>query len=56
MFLLDLRWLWQITHLGHHSLHLKGEKVFGYAKQPINYPPDINNDSHHLDDVNFSHP
>jgi len=37
-------------------LHLKGEEVCGYAKLPTNYPPSVNNDSRHLDHVNFSRP
>ncbi len=39
----------------YHILHLKGEEVCGSAKRP-NYPPSVNNDSHHLDHVNFSRP
>jgi len=34
--------------------HLRGEEVFGYAKRPTNScPPSIDNDSHHLNHVNF---
>jgi hypothetical protein len=36
--------------------HLEGEEVFGFTKQPIDYPLDANNDFHHLDRVNFSRP
>ncbi len=34
--------------------HLKGEKVFGFAKQPIDYLPGAKEDSHHPHHVNFS--
>ncbi len=37
-----------------HLPHLKGEEVFGFAKQPTDCPPGV--DSHHLDRVNFSCP
>jgi hypothetical protein len=36
--------------------HLEGEKVFGSSKQPASCPLGANNDSHHLDCVNFSCP
>ncbi len=41
------------SSLLNHVLHLKGEEVFGLAKQPINYPPNVDNDYHHLDHVIF---
>jgi hypothetical protein len=36
--------------------HLKGEEVFGFAKRPVDCPFGVDNDSHHLDHVNFSCP
>ncbi len=36
--------------------HLKGEKVFGFAKRLIDCLPCVEEDSHCLDHVNFSHP
>jgi hypothetical protein len=36
--------------------HLKREEVFGFAKRPIDCPPNANNDFHHLDHVNFFRP
>jgi len=36
--------------------HLEGEKVFGFAKQPINYPLGVDKDSHCPNCVNFFHP
>jgi hypothetical protein len=36
--------------------HLKGEEVFGSAKQLANCPLGANKDSDHLDCVNFTHP
>jgi len=35
---------------------LKGEEVFGSSKWPTNCPPNVDNDSHCLDRVNFSCP
>jgi hypothetical protein len=40
----------------YHTPHLKGEEDFGFAKQPIDCPLGANNDYHHPDRVNFSHP
>jgi hypothetical protein len=37
-------------------LYFEGEEVFGFVKQLVDYPFDANNDSHHLDRVNFSRP
>jgi hypothetical protein len=37
-------------------LHLEGEKVFGSFKQHADYPPGVDNDSHHPNHVNFSRP
>ncbi len=39
-----------------YTLHLKGEEVFGSAKQPVDCFPSVNNDFHWLDRVNFFHP
>jgi hypothetical protein len=39
----------------YRTLHLEGEEVFGFAKQPIDYPPSVDNDYHHFDHVDFSH-
>jgi hypothetical protein len=33
--------------------HLKRKKMFRFAKRPIDCPPSIDEDSHHLDHVNF---
>jgi len=35
---------------------LEGEKVFGFAKRPIDYPLGVDEDSHRLDRVNLFHP
>jgi hypothetical protein len=40
----------------YYVLHLKGEEVFGSAKQPTDFPPNVNNDSHFHDYVNLSRP
>lgn len=37
-------------------LHLEGEEVFGFAKQLIECPPNVDNDSHFPNHVNFSYP
>jgi hypothetical protein len=37
-------------------LHLKGEEVFGFAKQFIDCPLGAKNDYHCPNDANFSHP
>jgi len=34
-------------------LHFKGEEVFGSAERSINFPPNIDNDSHHPNCVKF---
>ncbi len=34
-------------------LHFKGEEVCGFAKRSINFPPNIDNDSHHPNRVKF---
>ncbi len=39
-----------------HLLHLEIEEVFGSIKRPTTCPISANNDSHHLDLVNFSCP
>jgi hypothetical protein len=39
-----------------HVPHFEQEEVLGFAKQPANCPLGVNNDFHHLDYVNFSHP
>ncbi len=44
------------TSFTNRLLRLEGKKVFGFAKQPIDYPPIAKNDSHHFDYVNFSLP
>ncbi len=36
--------------------HFEGEEVFGSTKQPIDYPSNVDNDSHHHYRMNFSHP
>jgi len=36
-----------------HLLHLEVEKIFGSAEQLVDYPPSVNNDSHHPDHVNL---
>jgi hypothetical protein len=36
--------------------HFEGEKVFGFAKQPIDYPPSADEYSHYFDYVKFFHP
>ncbi len=36
-----------------HLLHFEGEEVFGSTKPDVNYPPSVNEDSHHLKHVNF---
>jgi hypothetical protein len=33
--------------------HLERKKKFGFAKRPIDCPPSIDENSHHLDHVNF---
>ncbi len=37
------------------TTHFEGEEVFGFAKCPINFSFGLENDSHRLDHVNFSH-
>jgi hypothetical protein len=39
-----------------HLPHFKGEKIFGYAKQLVDCPLGVDNDSHHRDHVNLSCP
>jgi hypothetical protein len=39
-----------------HLPHFEGEKVFGFAKRPVDCPPSINKHSHHPNHVNFYHP
>ncbi len=36
-----------------HLLHLEGKEVFGFAKQLVNCLLGVNEDSHHLNHVNF---
>jgi hypothetical protein len=36
--------------------HLERKEVFGFAKRPIDCFLGIDEDSHHLDHLNFSHP
>jgi hypothetical protein len=40
----------------YHIPHLKNQEVFGSAKWPIDCPPDVDNDFHHPDRVNFFRP
>jgi len=39
-----------------HLPHFEGEKVFGFAKQPVDCPPSRNKHSYHPNHVNFYHP
>jgi len=39
----------------YYALHLEGEEVFGFTKQPVDYLPSVENDFHYLNRVNFSH-
>ncbi len=36
--------------------HLEGEEVFGSSKRSVDFFPKVDDESHRLDHVNFSHP
>jgi len=44
------------TSFTNRLLRLEGKKVFGFVKQPVDYPPRAKNDSHHFNYVSLSLP